>query len=116
LEYNTPGSVVLVASMSGMVANKGLFSPVYNSSKAAVNQLAKNLAMEWGQQGIRVNSLCPGHILTPMVRQNFEQVPELRETWERESMLCRISDPREFRGAAVFLLSDASTYMTGTSL
>ncbi|EAW14718.1 oxidoreductase, short chain dehydrogenase/reductase family [Aspergillus clavatus NRRL 1] len=62
-----PGSIVLVASMSGMIANKGLVCPAYNASKAAVIQLTRNLAMEWGKHGIRVNALCPGHIVTPMV-------------------------------------------------
>lgn len=67
------GSMVIIASMSGSVANKGLICPVYNSSKAALLQLTRNLAMEWsakgkenanGLGGIRVNSLSPGHILT----------------------------------------------------
>ncbi|EAQ89407.1 hypothetical protein CHGG_06026 [Chaetomium globosum CBS 148.51] len=91
--YKMRGSICLIASMSGMVANKGLLSPVYNSSKAAVIQLAKNLAMEWspvredGTGGIRVNCISPGHILTPMVLKNFEEVPGLRETWEGENMI-----------------------------
>lgn len=89
---------------------------MYNSSKAAVLQLSKNLAMEWGSEGIRVNALCPGHILTPMVDKNFEEQPELKGQWESASMLKRISDPEEFRGAAVFLLSNASSFMTGATL
>lgn len=110
------GSIVLVASMSGLVANKGLNSCVYNSSKAAVIQLGRNLAMEWGPKGIRVNSLCPGHVVTPMVEKNFEEVPGLKETWEKESMLNRLAKPEEFTGAAIFMLSDASSYMTGSAL
>lgn len=116
LAYNTPGNILLVASMSGMIANKGLISPVYNSSKAAVIQLGRNLAMEWGKQGIRVNSLCPGHIVTPMVRQNFDDEPHLEELWATGNMMGRLSVPDEFKGAALFLLSDASTFMTGSTL
>ncbi|KEF56381.1 alcohol dehydrogenase [Exophiala aquamarina CBS 119918] len=116
LKWNTPGSIMLVASMSAMVANKGLRTCVYNSSKAAVFQLTRNLAMEWGKEGIRVNSLCPGHIVTPMVEKNFEDEPWLREMWENENMLGRLSKPNEFRGAAIFLLSNASSFMTGSSL
>lgn len=115
-EYKTPGSIVFVASMSGFVANKGLITPVYNSSKAAVIQLGRNLAMEWGKEGIRVNSLCPGHIITPMVKKNFEDQPELKGLWEKENMLGRLSTPEEYTGAALFLLSDASSFMTGSSL
>ncbi|KAI9753127.1 MAG: hypothetical protein M4579_005314 [Chaenotheca gracillima] len=116
IQYNCHGSLVLVASISGLIANRGLVSPVYNSSKAAVIQLARNLAMEWGKYGLRVNSLCPGHILTPMVKQNFEDDPSLQKIFENENMLGRLSEPEEFRGAGLFLLSNASSFMTGSSL
>lgn len=122
MKYKCQGSIVLIASMSGFVANKGLISPVYNSSKAAVIQLGRNLAMEWGKVqkdgsgGIRVNSLCPGHIVTPMVKENFEEQPELEKLWSAENMLGRLSKPEEFRGAGLFLLSNASSFMTGGTL
>lgn len=70
IKYKTPGSMMLVGSMSGLIANKGFTSSVYNSSKAAVIQLGRNLAMEWGKiidgKPIRVNVLCPGNIMTPV--------------------------------------------------
>lgn len=122
MKYNCEGSIVLVGSMSGFIANKGLISPVYNSSKAAVVQLARSLAMEWGRlnenggETIRVNSLCPGHIITPMVEKNFTEVPGLKETWEKENMMGRLASPEEFKGPAIFLLSNASSFMTGSSL
>ncbi|KKZ66191.1 alcohol dehydrogenase [[Emmonsia] crescens] len=116
MAYECAGSIMLVASMSGLVANKGLNAPVYNSSKAAVIQLGRNLAMEWGPKGIRVNSLCPGHILTPMVEQTFKEVEGLRQMWELENMLGRLATPEEFTGATIFLLSEASKFMTGGSL
>lgn len=116
LQHNSPGSIVLVASISGQIANRGLYSPVYNSSKAAVMQLCRNLAMEWGPHGIRVNSLCPGHILTPMVQQNFKDEPHLEGIWKNEIMLGRLSNPNEFRGIGVFLLSQASSFMEGSNI
>lgn len=122
MRYKCRGSICLIASMSGHIANKGLITPVYNSSKAAIIQLTRNLAMEWarldenGQGGIRVNALSPGNILTPMVLKNFEEVPGLREEWENENMLGRISKPEEYKGAALFLLSKASSFMTGASM
>ncbi|CAJ2510268.1 Uu.00g061680.m01.CDS01 [Anthostomella pinea] len=121
-KYKCHGSMCLIASMSGSVANKGLISPVYNSSKAAVIQLARNLAMEWspirpdGTGGIRVNCISPGHILTPMVRKNFEEVPGLQQKWESENMMGRLAETSEFKGAALFLLSNASSFMTGNNL
>ncbi|QIW95661.1 hypothetical protein AMS68_001179 [Peltaster fructicola] len=121
IRYDTPGSMVLIASMSGLIANKGLRSSVYNCSKAAVIQMARNFAMEWGKicsagRPIRVNALCPGNILTPMVAKNFEDEPHLKALWESENMLGRISMPHEYRGAVLFMLSDASSFMTGTHL
>ncbi|RVX68423.1 hypothetical protein B0A52_07423 [Exophiala mesophila] len=120
IKYGCSGSILLVASMSGLIANRGFTSSVYNSSKAAVCQLARSLAMEWGQivdgKPIRVNSLCPGNILTPMVEQNFKDDPKLRASWENGNMLGRLSKPSEYRGAALFALSDASTFMTGSQM
>lgn len=122
MKYKCHGSICLIASMSGSIANKGLLSPVYNSSKAALIQLARNLSMEWspiqkdGTGGIRVNCISPGHILTPMVRKNFEEVPGLRAKWESENMMGRLAETTEFKGAALFLLSNASSFMTGTNL
>jgi NAD(P)-dependent dehydrogenase (short-subunit alcohol dehydrogenase family) len=122
LKYKRRGSICLIASISGLKANRGLVSPVYNSSKAAVIQLARNLAMEWspikkdGTGGIRVNCISPGHILTPMVQKNFEEVPGLKEEWEREIMMGRLAETQEFKGAALFLLSNASSYMTGNNV
>lgn len=121
-KYNCRGSICLIASMSGSVANKGLLSPVYNSSKAALIQLSRCLAMEWssakadGTGGIRVNCLSPGHLLTPMVLKNFEEEPHLRELWSKENMMGRLAETSEFKGAALFLLSNASSFMTGNNL
>ncbi|KFY32493.1 hypothetical protein V493_00148 [Pseudogymnoascus sp. VKM F-4281 (FW-2241)] len=110
------GSIVLIGSMSGTVANKGLICPAYNASKAAVLQLARNLASEWGMHNIRVNSLSPGYIVTQMVLELFERFPERETDWPSQNMLGRLSSPKEYRGAAVFLISDASSFMTGADV
>ncbi|KAF2243910.1 NAD(P)-binding protein [Trematosphaeria pertusa] len=121
-KYKIQGSICLIASMSGSIANKGFIAPVYNSSKAAVVQLARNLAMEWGRiqpdgsGGIRVNSLSPGHIVTPMVEENFRRGEADRATWEENNMLGRLSTPEEYKAAGLFLLSRASSYMTGSNM
>ena len=116
LRYQCRGSIVMIASMSGMIANKGLRSPIYNSTKAALIQLSKNMAMEWAPHGIRVNALCPGHTLTPMVQEHLEEEPELERFWSEENMLGRLAKVDEFKGAAIFLLSEASSFMTGSSM
>ncbi|WZH39496.1 uncharacterized protein QYS62_000417 [Fusarium acuminatum] len=116
IRLQQPGSILMIASMSATIANKGMLAPVYNPSKAAVVQLARNLAMEWGEYGIRVNTLSPGYILTQMLQNLFNDYPDRREKWPTENMLGRLSKPSEYRGAAVFLLSDASSFMTGADL
>jgi NAD(P)-dependent dehydrogenase (short-subunit alcohol dehydrogenase family) len=78
-----------------------------------VIQLARNLASEWGQYGIRVNTISPGYIVTAMVEALFEKFPERKEDWPTQNMLGRLSKPEEYRGAAAFLISDASSFMTG---
>ncbi|OIW28042.1 putative short chain dehydrogenase [Coniochaeta ligniaria NRRL 30616] len=110
------GSLVLIGSMSGTVANRGLICPAYNASKAGVIQLARNLAAEWGEHGIRVNTISPGYIVTAMTAGLFDAFPERRKDWPNANMLGRLSYPNEYRGAAVFLLSDASSFMTGADL
>ncbi|KAF4967749.1 hypothetical protein FZEAL_10496 [Fusarium zealandicum] len=116
IRLGQPGSICLIASMSATIANKGMLAPAYNPSKAAVVQLGRNLAMEWGEHGIRVNTLSPGYILTQMLQNLFDDYPERRTRWATENMLGRLSQPNEYRGAAVFLLSDASSFMTGADL
>ncbi|KAH8682431.1 short chain dehydrogenase [Xylariales sp. PMI_506] len=116
IKLKQPGSLVLIASMSGTIANRGLICPVYNASKAAVIQLGRNLAAEWGQHGIRVNTISPGYIVTEMVEKLFETFPERKEEWPKQNMLNKLSMPEDYRGAAVFLLSDASRFMTGADL
>ncbi|KAL4913717.1 NAD(P)-binding protein [Aspergillus aurantiobrunneus] len=122
MDRKCQGSILLVASMSGLIANKGMVSAIYNSSKGAVIQLARSLAMEWsevcedGRGGIRVNCLCPGHLQTPMAQRVMEQDPETKATWESENMMKRLARPEEFRGVTLLLMSDASSFMTGSTV
>ncbi|KAK8194977.1 oxidoreductase [Phyllosticta capitalensis] len=116
IKFGNGGSIVMIASMSGSVANRGLICSAYNASKAGVLQLSRNLASEWGTYGIRVNTISPGYIVTAMVEELFKLYPERRTDWPTQNMLGRLSAPEEYRGAAVFLLSEASSFMTGSDL
>ncbi|KAI9838497.1 MAG: hypothetical protein M1837_002455 [Sclerophora amabilis] len=116
IKFGNGGSIALIASMSATVANRGLICPAYNASKAGVVQLARNLASEWGEHGIRVNTISPGYIVTAMVEELFRLYPERRVDWPKQNMLNKLSYPEDYRGAAVFLLSQGSKFMTGADL
>jgi NAD(P)-dependent dehydrogenase (short-subunit alcohol dehydrogenase family) len=112
-------SFVLIASMSAHVSNQGVDTVAYNSSKAAVAQMTRSLAAEWGGRAdmplIRVNSVSPGYIQTRMSAESMAD-PETKQLWTEGNMLCRLSEAHEYRGVVVFLLSDASSYMTGADV
>ncbi|KAJ6128160.1 hypothetical protein N7471_009377 [Penicillium samsonianum] len=118
-EQGFPASIVFIASMSGHVVNKGFDTAAYSCSKSGVHQLTRNLASEWGSPKtcplIRVNSLSPGYIRTRMTEDLLKD-PIQEGLMSKGSMLNRISTPDEYRGPVVFLLSDASSYVTGADL
>ncbi|TGZ77428.1 NAD(P)-binding protein [Ascodesmis nigricans] len=113
-------SLLLIASMSGHIANRALPMCGYNASKSAILGLTRSLASEWGQYGIRVNCLSPGYVVTKMVEQGLEKEAgggaERRRRWEAENMLGRLAGQEEFRGVAVFAMSQGSAYMTAADL
>ncbi|KAE8371243.1 hypothetical protein BDV26DRAFT_136596 [Aspergillus bertholletiae] len=115
-EQNTPGSIVMIASMSGQIANRGLTCTAYNSSKAAVHQMCRSVAQEWGQYGIRVNTLSAGYIRTAMTDALLKEKPEVEETWMRGALLGRLGVPEDFKAPTVYMLADGSGWMTGTDL
>ncbi|KAL1586191.1 hypothetical protein WHR41_05463 [Cladosporium halotolerans] len=113
----TKGSIVMIASMSGRITNRSLKCSAYNSSKAAVLQLSRSLAAEWGpQHGIRVNTLSPGYIRTAMTDKLLHDEPEVHETWMRGAMLDRLGAPQDFKAPAIFLLASGSAWMTAADL
>ncbi|KFY12277.1 hypothetical protein V491_06857 [Pseudogymnoascus sp. VKM F-3775] len=112
----TKGSIVMIASMSGQVANRGLTCTAYNTSKAAVQQMCRSVAQEWGQYGIRVNTLSPGYIRTAMTDELLTAEPEVEKTWMAGALLGRLGTPEDFKAPAVFLLADGSSFMTGADL
>jgi NAD(P)-dependent dehydrogenase (short-subunit alcohol dehydrogenase family) len=108
------GSIVNIASMSGVIVNRGLLQAHYNASKAAVIHLSKSLAMEWCRRGIRVNSISPGYTATPM--NTRPEVADQVRQFEADTPLGRMATVDELVGPAVFLLSDAASFCTGVDL
>jgi len=107
------GSVINVASVAGIAASP-LMSP-YGASKAGLISLTKSLATEWGQAGVRVNALCPGWTATELNRTLWED-PAVGPATVASSALKRWASPEEMAGPAVFLASNASSFMTGQTL
>lgn len=108
------GSIINIASMSGVIVNRGLMQAHYNASKAGVIHMSKSMAMEWVDRGIRVNSISPGYTATPM-NTRAEMVHQTKE-FERQTPMQRMAHVNEMVGPAVFLASDAASYCTGVDL
>ncbi|MBM3705645.1 MAG: SDR family oxidoreductase, partial [Actinobacteria bacterium] len=85
----------------------------YNASKAAVVHLSKSLAVEWAPYNIRVNALCPGYVMTPLLKLADKK---MLEQWSDICPQKRIPDPAELKGITVFLASKASSYFTGSAI
>lgn len=109
------GSIINIASMSGSIANYPQPQCSYNASKAGVIMLTKSLASEWARYNIRVNSISPGYMRTEMTAKFFED-PELIRQWLDPTPMHRPGDPPELGGLAVYLASDASSFMTGSDI
>ena len=114
LAHGQSGSIVNIASMSGVIVNRGLMQVHYNASKAGVIHMSKSMAMEWVDRGIRVNSISPGYTATPM-NTRPEMIHQTRD-FESQTPMQRMADVNEMVGPAVFLLSDAASYCTGVDL
>jgi NAD(P)-dependent dehydrogenase (short-subunit alcohol dehydrogenase family) len=109
------GSIINIASMSGIVSNHPQPQAHYNAAKAGVIMLTKSLAGEWASRGVRVNSVSPGYVRTPLTELGMSN-PEWRDVWLSATPMGRIAEPREIAPAVVFLASEASSYATGTNL
>ena len=109
------GVIVNMASMSGIVSNHPQPQSAYNASKAGVILLTKSLAGEWAGRGVRVNAISPGYVGTPMTKLGLD-TPEWKRVWLSETPLGRLAEPHEIAPLAVFLASDAASYMTGANV
>ncbi len=107
------GSIVNIGSMSGIIVNRPQPQASYNASKAAVHQLTKSLAAEWGARGVRVNAVAPTYINTPMTAVARANRP-MFETWIDGTPMARIGEPDEIAAVVLFLASDAASLMTGS--
>lgn len=111
----TRGSIVNLASISGLVAGDGLDTPSYAASKGALVNLTRELAVRWAPAGVRVNAIAPGWFRSEMTAATLATESGRQFVAERTPM-ARPGDPEELDGAVLFLASDASSYVTGHTL
>ena len=110
LRKSLQGNVIFISSVAGI--NHVRTGAVYGSSKAAIIQLTKNLAVEWASDNIRVNTIAPWYIKTPMVEQVLRNKDFLAEIIKRTPM-GRLGEPGEVASVAAFLCMPAASYITG---
>jgi NAD(P)-dependent dehydrogenase (short-subunit alcohol dehydrogenase family) len=110
---NKPGSLINISSQMAHVG--GIDRAVYAATKHAVEGFTKSMAIEWGAHGIRVNTICPTFILTPLTKTTFDN-PERRAWIEQKIKLGRVGEVEDIMGAVQFLASDASALVTGAAL
>ena len=108
------GAIVNIASMSGVIVNRGLSQCHYNASKAGVIHMSKSMAMEWVTRGVRVNTISPGYTATPM--NTRPEMVHQTKLFEEQTPMQRMAGVDEMVGPAVFLLSEAASFVTGVDL
>ena len=109
------GRIINIASMSGLIVNRPQAQASYNTSKAAVIHLTRSLAAEWAPYNIRVNAIAPGYMDTAMAKPFFDD-PAYGGVWIDAIPMKRPGAPQELAPIAVLLASEASSYMTGTTV
>ena len=113
IKAKKPGSLINISSQMGHVG--GVDRAVYAASKHAVEGFTKAMAIEWGRHQIRVNTICPTFIRTPLTQSTFDN-PKRKKWIEEKIKLGRVGEVQDVMGAVVFLASEASSMITGSAL
>ncbi len=110
------GRIINVASICGIIATRGIAGRSYETAKAAVCGFTRAVAADWAPHGVTVNAIAPGGFLTDPNRRWFRENPALKDTFEGMVPMGRLGEPDEIAPLALYLASDASSYMTGAVL
>ena len=110
------GRVINIASICGQVATRGIHGRHYETAKAALVGFTKAVAADWAPHGVTVNAIAPGGFMTDANRRWFRERPEFQKEVEALIPMGRLGEPHELGPLAVYLASEASSYMTGAVL
>lgn len=108
------GAVINISSVNGLAASPQLAA--YNAVKGGINNLTRNMAIDYGRYNIRVNAIAPGHVVTERSREGIHQDPHQTWSFTDACPLGRVGTPEDIAGAAVFLASDDASWVTGEVL
>ncbi|MFC1919336.1 SDR family oxidoreductase [Chloroflexota bacterium] len=109
------GAIVNTSSVLGLVGG-AMGSSAYVASKHGVVGLTKAAALEYAKTGIRINAICPGATITPLVKRRWDSDPKLKDTMQESIPFGRLADPEEIAETVIWLCSDAASYITGQSI
>ncbi|NLS01111.1 SDR family oxidoreductase [Rhizobium sp. P38BS-XIX] len=115
LERGKGGRIINIASISALIANRGIGGRDYETGKAAVLHFTRCAAADWAPHGITVNAICPGLFMTDINREWNEKHPEVIDAFVQNVPMGRPGEPHEIGPLAVFLASPAAAYVTGAA-
>jgi NAD(P)-dependent dehydrogenase (short-subunit alcohol dehydrogenase family) len=110
------GRVINIASVSGLIANRGIAGRHYETAKAAVIQFTRAIAADWAPRGVTVNAILPGGFMTEPNQRWAQESPQVIDEFKQQIPMGEFGRPEDLGPLAVYLASDASRYMTGAAL
>jgi gluconate 5-dehydrogenase len=110
------GRIINIASICGQIATRGIHGRHYETAKAALVGFTRAVAADWAPRGVTVNAIAPGGFMTDANRRWFRERPELKQEFEAMVPMGRLGEPQELGPLALYLASEASSYMTGAVL
>ena len=113
MSKNKKGSIINITSITSELGFAG--NPSYQISKAGLKQSTRAIANDWGDYNIRANNICPGYIKTPMTLKNYKILKKRNQKLKR-MIIKRFGNREDLVGSCIFLASDSSSYITGTTL
>ena len=112
--FNQGGSIVLISSITSVISRVGVSA--YAASKGALVSAAKTMALELAKRQVRINAVSPGTVLTPLMQNYLSQISEEDKQKRIDGFPLGLGEPEDVANACIYLLSDASKWMTGQNI